>query len=70
MQLQQQRFACGFFLSQLLQGSVALLRLRWFLQLELPVLLQVCGSLRHNQPITLPMQMLRIMLYSLLFLLD
>ena len=36
---------------------MALLRLRWFLQLELPVLLQVCGSLRHNQPITLPMQM-------------
>lgn len=49
---------------------MALLRRRWFLQLELPVLLQVCGSLRHNQPITLPMQMLRIMLYSLLFLLD
>nr|WP_143710527.1 hypothetical protein [Janthinobacterium sp. Marseille] len=50
MQLLQQRFAYGFFLFQLLQGSMALLDLR--LLFLLPVLLQVCGFLRHNQPTT------------------
>jgi hypothetical protein len=52
MQLPQQRFAYGFFLSQLLQRSLVLLDLRWlFLLLELQAL-QVCGFLRHNQPTT------------------
>jgi len=50
MQLQQQHFVCGFFLFQLLQGSMALLDLRLLFLLLVLQALQLCGFLRRNQP--------------------